>query len=514
VNLLASTAVPAADFSNDNGWVIFGKILFVFVFLVVNVVIVIWAERRIIGRMQLRLGPNRTGPFGILQSIADGAKLMFKEDFTPRGADRWVYLLAPALSATPAFLAFAVIPLGPEVRIPFTDIVTPLQLTDLPVAVLYVLAIGSVGVYGLVLAGWSSGSTYPLLGGVRSTAQVISYELAMGLSLVSVFIVAGSMSTSQIVASQANLWWAVTLLPAFVIYVISMVGETNRLPFDLPEAEGELVSGYMTEYSSMKFAWFFLAEYINMLNVSAVATTLFLGGWRAPWPLSTIGDGMLNTGWWPALWFLVKLWSLMFFFVWVRGTLVRFRYDHFMKFGWKVLIPAGLVWVVAVTAVQGVRQFLDVELNTLLWVLAGVAAVATVVAGARMIAMGLGAAGLSLTVKRLEARAAGRVAALARGLLEGGGAGRLYPVGLVLGLLPCGLSWSLFVGAAGTGSAGQGFLLALAFGVATLPALLLAGTAATLFGARARGVLYRAGGVLVIALGVLFLLRGLGVDAL
>lgn len=375
MNLLASTAVPSADFSNDNGWVIFGKILFVFVFLVVNVVIVIWAERRIIGRMQLRLGPNRTGPFGILQSIADGAKLMFKEDFTPRGADRWVYLLAPALSATPAFLAFAVIPLGPEVRIPFTDVVTPLQLTDLPVAVLYVLAIGSIGVYGLVLAGWSSGSTYPLLGGVRSTAQVISYELAMGLSLVSVFIVAGSMSTSQIVASQANLWWAVTLLPAFVIYVISMVGETNRLPFDLPEAEGELVGGFHTEYAGMKFAMFFLAEYINMFTVSALATTLFLGGWQAPWPLGgPIWPGA-NEGWWPLLWFTAKLWLFIFFFIWLRGSLPRMRYDQFMKLGWKVLIPAALAWVVAVAVLQGVRQFTDVSLSTVLWVIVGVAAV-------------------------------------------------------------------------------------------------------------------------------------------
>ena len=231
--------------------------------------------------------------------------------------------------------------------------ITPLQLTDFPVAVLYILACASVGVYGIVLGGWSSGSTYPLLGAVRSTAQVICYELAMGLSLVSVFILAGSMSTSQIVTSQTAVWWFLPLLPAFVIYIISMVGETNRLPFDLPEAEGELVSGYMTEYSSMKFAWFFLAEYINMLNVSAVATTLFLGGWRAPWPISAINDGMFNEGWWPVLWFLAKLWALMFVFVWIRGSVLRFRYDQFMKIGWKVLIPAALIWVVAVGVVQG-----------------------------------------------------------------------------------------------------------------------------------------------------------------
>jgi NADH-quinone oxidoreductase subunit H len=187
------------------------------------------------------------------------------------------------------------------------------------------------------------------------------------------------MSTSQIVASQESLWWALPLLPAFVIYIISMIGETNRLPFDLPEAEGELVSGYMTEYSSMKFAWFFLAEYINMINVSAIATTLFLGGWRAPWPLSAINDGMLNTGWWPVLWFLAKLWMFMFLFVWVRGTLLRLRYDQFMKFGWKVLIPAALAWVVMVAVVQGVRQFSAVDLRTLLVILGAAMVVAIAV---------------------------------------------------------------------------------------------------------------------------------------
>jgi NADH-quinone oxidoreductase subunit H len=248
-------------------------------------------------------------------------------------------------------------------------VVTPLQLTDLPVSVLYILAVTSFGVYGIMLGGWASGSTYPLLGSVRGTAQVISYELAMGLSLVSVFIVSGSMSTSAIVESQQGFWWAIALLPAFVVYLVSMVGETNRLPFDLPEAEGELVAGHMTEYSSMKFAWFFLAEYINMFNVAAVATTLFLGGWRAPWPLSAINDGMFNEGWWPLLWFLAKLWLVMFFFFWLRGTLLRFRYDQFMNIGWKVLIPVALVWLVAVAGVQAVRQFADVDLRTtLVWI--------------------------------------------------------------------------------------------------------------------------------------------------
>ncbi|MEG3615974.1 MULTISPECIES: NADH-quinone oxidoreductase subunit NuoH [Isoptericola] len=335
----------AADFSADTIWVSVVKAVLIVVFLLTSVLFAIWFERKLVARMQLRPGPNWHGPFGLLQSLADAMKLLLKEDVTVTNADRRVYLLAPMISVFCSLLVFAVIPFGPSVTIPFTDFTTPAQLTDFPVAVLYILACASIGVYGIVLGGWSSGSTYPLLGSVRSTAQVISYELAMGLSLVSVFIMAGSMSTSSIVESQTSLWWFIPLAPAFVIFLISMVGETNRLPFDLPEAEGELVGGYMTEYSSMKFAWFFLAEYIAMLNVSAVATTLFLGGWRAPWPLSLVGDGMFNTGWWPLLWFLAKVWLLMFAFVWVRGTLLRLRYDQFMVFGWKVLIPFALAWV-------------------------------------------------------------------------------------------------------------------------------------------------------------------------
>jgi len=374
-HLLAATGSPVvADFSHDQWWVWLVKAVLILVFLLVSVLIAIWFERRVVGRMQLRPGPNVHGPFGLLQSLADAMKLLVKEDITVRAADLLVYLVAPMISVFCALLTYAVIPMGPEVN--FFGVHTPLQLTDFPVAVLYILACTSVGVYGIVLGGWSSGSTYPLLGSVRSTAQVISYELAMGLSLVSVFVLAGSMSTSQIVGSQTRTWWFLPLLPAFVIYVISMVGETNRLPFDLPEAEGELVGGYTTEYSSMKFAWFFLAEYINMLNVSAVATTLFLGGWRAPWPISAIGGGYFNTGYWPLLWFVVKVWLIMFFFVWVRGTLLRFRYDQFMKFGWKVLIPAALVWLVAVSVVQGVRQFGHLDLRTLLIALAVVIVVA------------------------------------------------------------------------------------------------------------------------------------------
>ncbi|HEY3436246.1 MAG TPA: NADH-quinone oxidoreductase subunit NuoH, partial [Actinotalea sp.] len=282
--------VPGADFSHDNGWIVLLKAVGIVVFLLVSVLMAIWFERKVVARMQIRPGPNVHGPFGLLQSLADAMKLLLKEDITVHAADKVIYIVAPMISVFCSLLTFAVIPLGPEVNI--FGVLTPLQLTDFPVAVLYILAATSFGVYGIVLGGWASGSTYPLLGSVRSTAQVISYELAMGLSLVSVFIMARSMSTSQIVESQRPLWWFLPLLPSFVIYFVSMVGEVNRLPFDLPEAEGELVSGFMTEYSSMKFAWFFLAEYINMLNVSAVATTLFFGGWRAPWPISAINDGM------------------------------------------------------------------------------------------------------------------------------------------------------------------------------------------------------------------------------
>jgi NADH-quinone oxidoreductase subunit H len=348
---------PTADFSQDNGWVILIKAVLVFVFLVLTTLVAIWAERRVVARMQSRPGPNRVGPFGLLQSLADGIKLALKEDIVPKAADRFVFILAPVISTVAAFVAFAVIPFGPEVHIPGTDIVTPLQLTDLSVAVLFVLAVASVGVYGIVLAGWSSGSTYPLLGGLRSSAQVISYEIAMGLALVSVFLYSGSMSTSAIVSAQTSIWWALPLFPSFVIYMISMIGETNRAPFDLPEAEGELVGGFHTEYSSLKFALFFLAEYINMVTVSAIATTLFLGGWRAPWPVSLWSSA--NHGWWPLLWFLIKVWMFLFVFIWVRGTLPRYRYDQFMRFGWKRLIPLALGWIVAVSIVRGFQQFTD-----------------------------------------------------------------------------------------------------------------------------------------------------------
>ena len=339
-------------FGHDPWWVILIKVVLAFTILLVFTLFNIWFERRVVARMQHRLGPNVHGPFGLLQSLADGVKLMLKEDIVPRAVDKVVYIAAPLLAAIPAFMAVAVIPFGPVVEVPFSDVSTPLQLTDLPVGVLYILAIASIGVYGIVLAGWSSGSTYSLLGALRSSAQVISYEVAMGLSLVAVFLYAGSMSTSGIVAAQSDLWFGLILFPSFAIYTISMVGETNRAPFDLAEAEGELVGGFHTEYSSIKFAFFFLAEYINMVTVSMLATTMFLGGWRAPWPLS-LWDGA-NSGYWPVLWFLGKVMFFVFIFVWLRGTLPRLRYDQFMKFGWKWLIPAALIWTVLVATIRAI----------------------------------------------------------------------------------------------------------------------------------------------------------------
>ena len=323
---LSTTGVDLTAFGMDPWWLVLAKVLAVFVFLVVTVLAAIYLERKILAWMQMRIGPNRVGPGGILQSLADGVKIALKEGFIPAGVDKPIFLLAPVIAVIPAFMAFAVIPFGPAVSVFGHS--TPLQLTDLPVGVLYILAVTSIGVYGIVLAGWSSGSTYPLLGGLRSTAQVISYEIAMALSFVGVFLFAGTMSTSGIVAAQSQVWFVFLLLPSFVIYVISMVGETNRAPFDLPEAEGELVGGFHTEYSSLRFAMFMLAEYVNMTTVSALAATLFLGGWQAPLPFSLI-DGA-DSGWWALLWFVAKVWAFMFLFMWLRATLPRLRYDQFM----------------------------------------------------------------------------------------------------------------------------------------------------------------------------------------
>lgn len=350
-------------FGTDPGWLILLKSLVIFVFLVLVTLFTIWLERRVVARMQMRVGPNRVGPFGLVQGLADGVKLALKQDIIPVLADRPVYILAPLISAITCFLAFSVIPLGPAVSIFGTT--TNLQLTDFPVAVLFILAVASVGIYGIVLAGWSSGSTYPLLGSLRSTAQMISFEIAMGLSFVAVFLYAGTMSTSGIVAAQENVWYIVLLAPSFIIFTTSMVGETNRAPFDLPEAEGELVGGFHTEYSSLKFALFFLAEYINMVTVSALATTLFLGGWRAPWPISAVWSGA-NEGWWPLLWFIGKLFVFIFFFIWLRGTLPRLRYDQFMKLGWKVLIPVSLAWILIVATARTLRENTSIDTANLL----------------------------------------------------------------------------------------------------------------------------------------------------
>ncbi len=345
-----ATGESLDGFGHDPVWLVIVKAVLIFVILVLLTLFNIWFERRVVARMQHRIGPNVHGPFGLLQSLADGVKLALKEDIIPKAADKLVFIIAPVIATVPAFVTFAVIPFGPEVKVPFTDITTPMQLTDMPVAVIFVMAIASIGIYGIVLGGWSSGSTYSLLGGLRSSAQMISYEVAMGLAFVAVFLHAQSMSTSEIVAAQHDVWFLFTLLPSFVIYLIAMIGETNRAPFDLPEAEGELVGGFHTEYSSLKFALFFLAEYINMATVSALAVTLFLGGWRAPWPIS-IWDGA-NEGYWPFIWFMAKVMLFIFVFIWLRGTLPRLRYDQFMAFGWKVLIPISVVWIVAVAAIR------------------------------------------------------------------------------------------------------------------------------------------------------------------
>ena len=345
---MPDTQLPLSSFGHEPIWITLIKAVFVFVLLVLITLFTIVFERKVVGRMQQRPGPNRTGPGGWGQSLADGLKLALKEEIIPALADKPVYVLAPILSAVPAFLAFSVIPFGPKVSIAGHE--TALQLTDLPIGVLFILACSSFGVFGIVLAGWSSGSTYPLLGGLRSAAQVISYEVAMGLALVPVFLYSGSLSTSEIVAAQHKLWYVLLLLPSFLIYAISMVGETNRAPFDLPEAESELVGGFHTEYTSLKFAMFFLAEYINMVTVSALAVTLFLGGWQAPPLISRIS--ILSTGYFPMVWFLLKVLMFIFFFVWLRGTMPRMRYDQFMKLGWKILIPASLVWILLLASIR------------------------------------------------------------------------------------------------------------------------------------------------------------------
>jgi NADH-quinone oxidoreductase subunit H len=349
---------------NDPVWLMLIKAVAIFALLLLLTLFMIWFERRVVGRMQHRPGPNWHGPFGLLQPLADALKLIFKEGVMPRMVDKVVYIAAPIMAGIPAFLTFSVIPVGGPVRMFGHD--TAMQLTDLPVGVLLALIAASIGIYGIVLGGWASGSTYPLLGGLRSAAQMISYEIAMGLSFVAVFLYAGTLSTSAIVAQQEAGWYIWLLPISFIVYVIAMVGETNRAPFDLPEAESELVGGYNTEYTSMRFGLFFLAEYINLINVSALATTLFLGGWRAPWPLSLWEDA--NTGYWTVLWFFAKTLCFMFFFVWIRGTLPRFRYDQFMHMGWKVLVPVSLAWILLVGVARVLNTATDLTTTqVLLW---------------------------------------------------------------------------------------------------------------------------------------------------
>jgi NADH-quinone oxidoreductase subunit H len=375
MNPVLLAAEDLSVFGRDPWWLVVVKAVFCFAFLMVTVLISIVMERKVVAWMQRRIGPNRHGPWGLLQSLADGVKLMLKEDVVVKRADKVVYVLAPIISAIPAFMAIAVIPFGPagnEVSI-FGQRTT-MQLTDLPVAMLYILAVASIGIYGIVLAGWSSGSTYPLLGGLRACAQMISYEIAMGAAFASVFLYSGSMSTSTIVEAQADRWFVVLLPVSFLIYMVTMVGEVNRAPFDMPESEGDLVGGFNTEYSSIKFAMFMLAEYVNMVTVSVVAVTLFLGGWRAPYPISGIWEGA-NHGWWPMLWFVGKVVLLLFLFVWLRGTLPRVRYDQLMKLGWKVLIPVSIVWLMLVATVRALRNENVAFQSIVLYVAGGVLAV-------------------------------------------------------------------------------------------------------------------------------------------
>lgn len=320
--------------------------------VLLTVLILTLAERKVLGWMQDRMGPMEVGPYGILQPIADGLKLFFKEDIIPAGANKFLFSMAPILALVPALIGFAVIPFGPDRTIEVLGIsVKPFVISDINIGILYILAFTSIGAYGIILGGWASNSKYSLLGGLRSAAQIISYELNVGLAIVGVLIMAGSLSLVKITEAQAGgFWhWYVFAFPApqifaFVVYVISAVAETNRVPFDLPEAESELVAGFFTEYSGMRFAFFFIAEYANMVLVSCVAAAMFLGGWNAPYP-GTILDllGLESLAWAEGVaWFTVKVYGFLFLFFWLRATLPRLRYDQLMKFGWKVMLPIAL----------------------------------------------------------------------------------------------------------------------------------------------------------------------------
>ena len=317
------------------------KVHIVLGFILLGVPLIVWMERKVIGHMQDRIGPERVGPFGLLQTIADGIKLFMKEDLVPAQADKVVFIIAPALTVVTALVATTVIPWGDTIQAFGRTI--PLHIADVNVALLFVLATTSMGVYGIVLGGWASNSKYPLLGGLRSSAQMISYELAQGISLVGVILMTGTLSLAQIARSQEHMWLVVPQFFGFVIYVLSAIAETNRAPFDLPEAETELVAGFHTEYSSMKWAFYFLGEYANMMVVSGVAITVYLGAWHGPFLP-------------PVFWFLIKLTLFLFFYVWLRATFPRLRYDQLMAFGWKVLLPASLLNLVVTATVIALRS--------------------------------------------------------------------------------------------------------------------------------------------------------------
>ena len=321
------------------------KVVVVFGFLLVSVLLMIWFERKVLADMQNRIGPDRAGPWGILQTMADGIKLFFKEGMTPEMADKRVFRLAPYLSAVPAFASFAIIPVGGTVSIAGRE--TYLQLADPPVGILFLLAMSSIAVYGVMLAGWSSGSKYPLLGSVRASAQMISYEAAMALAVAAAVLATGSLSTHDMVVAQEG-WrwnlWTLGVVP-FAVFVIAATAETNRPPFDLVEAEQELVGGFHTEYSSIRFALFYLAEFMNTITMSALAVTLFLGGPNGP-EIGFLPDL------WPVVWFMAKLVAFLFVYVWLRATLPRMRYDQLMDLGWKKLIPISLFWLLLIASLR------------------------------------------------------------------------------------------------------------------------------------------------------------------
>ena len=325
--------------------IVAAKVLIVFGFLMVSVLFMVWFERKVISDMQSRIGPDRAGPWGLLQTLADGIKLFFKEDLLPEQADRRIFRLAPYLSIVPAFLAFAIVPFGGTISVFGRR--THLQLADPPMGILFLVAVSSIAVYGIMLAGWASGSKYPLLGSVRASAQMVSYEAAMSLAIAAVVLAAGSLSTRDIVIAQEGWRWNLWVLGVvpFVIFLIAATAETNRPPFDLVEAEQELVGGFHTEYSSITFALFFLAEFMNVVTMSAVAVTLFLGGPNGP-RIGFLPDL------WPVVWFMGKLLLFLFAYVWFRATLPRFRYDQLMDLGWKKLIPLALYWLLLIAALR------------------------------------------------------------------------------------------------------------------------------------------------------------------